>query len=93
MKILILLLGFFLNQCACIPIDIPSVGMFGDYYQGDIKLNEEQQNIFVDNNSRNHSERTGWTWLGFRWPTNYNGLVIVPYTISYTQGFCTMQML
>lgn len=58
--------------------------MFGDKYQGDIKLNKAQEIIL----SRNQSTKTGWTWEGFRWPTDTHGLVIVPYKIDYTEEFC-----
>lgn len=67
--------------------------MFGAEYQGDIKLNEIQKAVLVNNSSRNQTLRTGWTWEGFRWPTNDKGLVIVPYTIHYLQGFCMKQMI
>lgn len=90
MKKLILVLGFMFGQCAAKPIVTnAAIGMFGDKYQGDIKLNGAQKAILLDNNSKNMSTNTGWTYEGFRWPHDTNGLVIVPYTIDFLEGgFC-----
>ncbi|CRK94348.1 CLUMA_CG007862, isoform B [Clunio marinus] len=64
----------------------PGVGMFGDKFQGDIKLTDEQKElIFGTPEGRN--SRTGWTWLPFRWPKNGQGQVIIPYRITASQGF------
>lgn len=63
------------------------VGIFGNKFQGDIKLNKVQE-TFLLNNSKNQSLKTGWTWDGFRWPTDNQGLVIVPYRINSDEGFC-----
>lgn len=77
-----------LSQSAASPIFTnAAIGIFGDKYQGDIKLNKAQEIILLGNNSRNHI-KTGWTWEGFRWPHDTNGLVVVPYTIDYSEGFC-----
>lgn len=89
MKKLFLLFGFFLSQSASNPIfENGAVGMFGDKYQGDIKLNKAQEILLFDKNSRNQSTKTGWTWEGFRWPTDTHGLVTVPYAINYSGAFC-----
>lgn len=89
MKNLLVLFGIFVSQNAATPIFEQSViGMFGDKYQGDIKLNKAQEIILLDNNSKNQNMKTGWTWEGYRWPNDTNGLVVVPYTINYSEGFC-----
>jgi len=64
------------------------IGMFGDKYQGDIKLTDAQAIVLLDSNiSSSQSVKTGWTWEGFRWPKNSHGHVIVPYTINCAEGF------
>lgn len=86
-KIILLFSVFsiFNNQIASSPLFVKdAIGMFGDKYQGDIKLNEAQQVVLLDRTDP--SARTGWTWEGFRWPTDSHGLVKVPYTIN--EGFC-----
>lgn len=90
MNKLILLIGFVVSQSAASPISYKAViGMFsGDKYQGDIKLNKAQETILLENKSQSLSMKTGWTWEGFRWPNDTNGHVIVPYIISYSDGFC-----
>lgn len=84
---LISLFGFLLTvnlQIAATPI-YPS-GIYGDKFQGDIKLTETQKELFIEHGNEN-KPRTGWTWEPFRWPTNAEGFVIVPYQISPSAGF------
>ncbi|KAJ6634950.1 High choriolytic enzyme 1 [Pseudolycoriella hygida] len=95
MKNLILLLGFLIvsnNHITSSPISASvSIGIFGDKYQGDIKLTKVQEDILL-NSSGNQSVKTGWTWEGFRWHKNSNGLVIVPYTINNDQEFAEREI-
>lgn len=89
MKNLLLLICFVVSHAAGSPIFKPgTTGMFGNKYQGDIKLNEAQKVFLSGGNRRNQSTRTGWTWEGFRWPADDDGHVIVPYEIDDSEGFC-----
>lgn len=77
------------SQNAASPIfEKGEIGMFGNKYQGDIKLSKAQEIILLGNNPINQSTKTGWTWEGFRWRNDTNGLVVVPYTFDYSEGFC-----
>lgn len=91
MNKLTLLFGFLLtvhNQSTAKPIFKNGVnGIFGNKFQGDIKLNKAQE-IYLSDNPKNQSSKTGWTWEGFRWTTDSHGLVIVPYRIDSSEGFC-----
>lgn len=86
-NVILLFVVLFNNQIAAGPIFGNNViGIFGNKYQGDIKLNKAQE-TFLLNHSNNSSSKTGWTWEGFRWPTDSHGLVIVPYIINSSEGF------
>lgn len=58
--------------------------MFGEHFQGDIKLTEEQK-ARMSGNSVN--SRTGWTWIPYQWTKNAQGIVEIPYRISHNAGF------
>lgn len=73
-----------ISQTISSPVIHPRSGMFGDKFQGDIKLTDEQKKLMFDGVRPN----TGWTETWFRWPKNAAGQVIVPYRIQASEGFC-----
>lgn len=73
-------------QVTATPIQ-PGVGIFGNKFQGDIKLTKEQEDA-LKGGSEGAAPNTGWTHESFRWPKNAQGQVIMPYTINPSAGFC-----
>jgi len=69
-----------LNATPVVRVNRPWV--YGDNFQGDIKLTQEQRDVY-----EGKAPRTGWTWLPFRWPKNANGHVVVPFQIAANAGF------
>lgn len=59
--------------------------MFGEYFQGDIRLTEEQQKLI---SGQIKVPRTGWTYTPYHWLKNAQGIVEVPYRINPSEGFC-----
>lgn len=56
---------------------------YGDYFQGDIILQEDQIRLLKSKADDEELEkRTGRIWEGYRWPKNKYGNVIVPYIIA-----------
>jgi hypothetical protein len=86
----ILLLGFIFVLICCTAA-YPS-GIFGDKFQGDIKLNEEQKKLLV-RDPESPAPSTGWTHSFFRWPTNLQGFVTVPYRINPSERFSKFSVL
>lgn len=68
---------------------VKNVGIYGDKFQGDIKLTEQQENFIRRIKTKGEGVRpnTGWTHPFFRWPMNLQGFVIVPYRINPSEGF------
>lgn len=60
-------------------------GMFGNHFQGDIKLTPEQ--LLMVEGSPLIAPNTGRIPTNFRWPTNLEGHVIVPFRIDPSEGF------
>ena len=54
----------------------------GEYFHGDIVLNEHQREHLLGNGIDDGSTRTGRIDEYYRWPKNSNGTVIMPYNIS-----------
>lgn len=59
--------------------------MNGEYFQGDIKLNEEQMKTVLSNNSV--PSRTGIIDEFYRWPKSERGFVLVPYYLHKESDF------
>lgn len=75
-----------ITQIAANPIVQPGLGIYGDNFQGDIKLSEWQKKVFFGG-AEEIDPNTGWTHPSFRWPTNANGHVIMPYRIQASEGY------
>lgn len=58
-----------------------------DFFQGDIKLNDEQKNAILSNSTVDLDTRTGLLSEDFRWPKNANRNPVIPYTIAANSGF------
>ncbi|XP_070501111.1 hatching enzyme 1.2-like [Chironomus tepperi] len=56
--------------------------LYGQHYQGDIVLSDDQKEFLKATNISEFSSRTGIISLYYRWPKNRSGKVIVPYEIS-----------
>lgn len=50
---------------------------YGDFFQGDIRLNKQQQDM-VDGKI---NSKTGWTYEPYHW-IKHGGLVLIPYRID-----------
>jgi hypothetical protein len=61
--------------------------LFGNHFQGDIVLTEDQEDFFKGN-STSKGSRTGLIDTRYRWLKNRLGQVIVPYTLdgSYSEN-------
>lgn len=57
-------------------------GIYGDKFQGDIKLTEEQEKVIFG-----HAPKVGWIPVTHRWPINLQGYVVVPYRMQASEGF------
>jgi hypothetical protein len=57
---------------------------YGDKFQGDIVLTSSQQEMI---SRTGKGARTGLIDLAKRWPKDYYGQVIVPYTFNASDGF------
>jgi len=56
---------------------------YGDYFQGDIILDEDQMELLKSKaDYEEFGIRTGRIWERYRWPKNNYGNVIVPYVIA-----------
>lgn len=63
-------------------------GIYGEKFQGDIKLTENQEKILQDvDQVEGHNPRTGTVHLFYRWPKNMQGFVVVPYRINLSDDF------
>lgn len=60
--------------------------MFGDKFQGDIKLTEEQKKL-ISSGAEGVRPSTGWRHPWFKWPQNANGHVVMPYRIQESEGY------
>jgi hypothetical protein len=85
----IFLLGFIFSSIS-LTAAYPS-GIFGDKFQGDIQLNEDQKELLT-RDPESLAPSTGWTHTSFRWPTNLQGFVTVPYRINPSEGFCKLKL-
>jgi hypothetical protein len=54
---------------------------YGEYFQGDLELMPEQDDVFKSKITGNLDTRTGQLDEYYRWPKNRQGFVIVPYVI------------
>jgi hypothetical protein len=60
-------------------------GIYGDLFQGDIQLTEEQKRIIYG--GEEIEGNTGMLNTARRWPMNLNRRVIVPYRMESRHGF------
>lgn len=61
----------------------------GKFFQGDIKLVQDQKDYLLANNSDGSvPTRTGWIDEYYRWPKDERGNVIMPYVIATDSGYC-----
>lgn len=65
---------------------VPS-GMFGHFFQGDIKLTEAQYNIV-----KGITPMTGWIDSFFRWHKDTQGHTVVHYTFDPNAGFSKKEL-
>lgn len=84
--VLISLVIFVIAQVGSVPVER---GMFGSYFQGDIKLTQDQERSLLKGtgNIRPITPQTGFSSANFRWRRNPHGQVIVPFRISPQEGF------
>lgn len=65
----------------------------GKFFQGDIKLVQEQKEYLLANNSDGSiPTRTGWIDEYYRWPKDDRGNVIMPYSIATDSGYCESKL-
>lgn len=60
-------------------------------FQGDLKLDETQKEVLFKNDTESTSilkSRTGVLDAEYRWPTNPQGHVVIPYIIDIMSGYC-----
>lgn len=61
----------------------------GKFFQGDIKLVQDQKEYLLANNSDGSvPTRTGWIDEYYRWPKDERGNVVMPYVIASDSGYC-----
>lgn len=63
--------------------------MNGEYFQGDIKLNDDQKNIVNSNDTL--PSRTGVIDEFYRWPKSDRGFVLVPYYLHKESQFSELR--
>ena len=81
-------IGCVLALTACIfagPVPA-GTGIFGKFYQGDIKLTEVQDKYLSDL-AQGIEPSTGVLNTFFRWPRNLQGNVVVPYLFNSNARF------
>lgn len=57
----------------------------GEYFQGDIRLSDEQLAMMRDGKSVN--SKTGWTYEPYHWVKNAQGHVVIPFRYDPAGGF------
>lgn len=72
-------------KVSAIPVPEEDEGLYGDRYQGDIELTDEQKQLIYG--GEDVEGNTGMLDTRWRWPMNLNRRVIVPYRIEARQGY------
>lgn len=75
-------LSFLVVILDAVPVDRSM--MYGDHFQGDIKLTEEQREMLSGNSV---NSKTGWTWVPYQWIKNAQGIVEIPFRFDHNAGF------
>jgi hypothetical protein len=103
-------MNFFITFSAILLINVAKISAmpapdgspleYGNYFQGDMMLTDEQREYFLSNDTEineeeekeggDWSQRTGLKDEKYRWPKNDEGQVIVPYIIDEESEFCEL---